>query len=85
MRKALIIILCALGLIVGVIVGDQMAGTSLNWLSLGGSIGLQNPLSLDLGVVEITIGFWCKINIGGVIGLILFAVLSKWITSWLKI
>lgn len=85
MRKALIIILCALGLIVGVIVGDQMAGTALNWLSLGGSIGLQNPLSLDLGVIELTLGFWCKINIGGVIGLILFAVLSKWITSWLKI
>ena len=85
MRKALIIILCALGLIVGVIVGDQMAGTALNWLSLGGSIGLQNPLSLDLGVIELTLGFWCKINIEGVIGLILFAVLSKWITSWLKI
>ena len=60
MRKALIIILCALGLIVGVIVGDQMAGTALNWLSLGGSIGLQNPLSLDLGVIELTLGFWCK-------------------------
>ncbi|MGN1013711.1 MAG: DUF4321 domain-containing protein [Clostridia bacterium] len=85
MRKALIIILCALGLIVGVIVGDQMAGTALNWLSLGGSIGLQNPLSLDLGVIELTLGFWCKINIGGVIGLVLFAILSKWITSWLKI
>lgn len=85
MRKALIIILCALGLIVGVIVGDQMAGTSLNWLALGGSIGLENPLSLDLGVIEITLGFWCKINIGGVIGLVLFAILSKWITSWLKI
>lgn len=85
MRKAIIVILCALGLIVGVIVGEQMAGTALNWLSLGGNIGLQNPLFLDLGVFEITLGFWCKINIGGVIGLIMFAVISKWITSWLKI
>ena len=32
MRRALIIILCALGLIVGVLVGDQMAGTALNWM-----------------------------------------------------
>ena len=44
MRKAIIIILCALGMIVGVIVGEQMAGTALNWLSIGGNIGLENPL-----------------------------------------
>ena len=85
MRKAIIIILCALGMIVGVIVGQQMAGTSLDWLSIGGNIGLEDPLLLDLGVTELTLGFWCRINIGGVIGLVLFALLSKWITSWLKI
>ncbi len=85
MRKAIIIILCALGMIVGVIVGQQMAGTSLDWLSIGGNIGLEDPLLLDLGVIELTLGFWCRINIGGVIGLVLFALLSKWITSWLKI
>ena len=71
MRKAIIIILCALGMIVGVIVGEQMAGTSLNWLSIGGNIGLEDPLLLDLGVIELT--------------LVIFALLSKWITSWLKI
>ena len=85
MRKAIIIILCALGMIVGVIVGQQMAGTSLDWLSIGGNIGLEDPLLLDLGVIELTLGFWCRINIGGVIGLVIFALLSKWITSWLKI
>lgn len=85
MRKAIIIILCALGMIVGVIVGEQMAGTSLDWLSIGGNIGLEDPLLLDLGVIELTLGFWCRINIGGVIGLVIFALLSKWITSWLKI
>lgn len=41
MRRTLIIILCALGLIVGVLVGDQMAGTALNWMSIGGNIGLK--------------------------------------------
>jgi hypothetical protein len=85
MRKAFIIILCALGLIVGVVIGDNMTGTALSWMALGGNIGIQNPLFLDLGVVELTLGFWCRINIGGVIGLIIFAVISKWITSWLKI
>lgn len=85
MRKALIIILCALGLIVGVLVGDQMAGTALNWLSIGGSVGLESPIVLNLGVITLTLGFWSRINIGGVFGLVIFAVIAKWITSWLKI
>lgn len=84
MRKILILIFCVLGLIVGVIVGNQMTG-SLSWLALGGTIGFAEPLVLDLKVFELTIGFWCTINVGGVIGLVIFALLSKWITSWLKI
>jgi len=85
MRKTVILILCILGLIVGVFVGEACAGTQFNWLSLGGSIGFENPLVLNLKVIVLTIGFWCKINIGGVIGLVLFAILAKWITGWLKI
>ncbi len=85
MRRTLILILCLLGLIVGVFVGEAFAGTSMNWLSLGGSVGFENPLVLNLGVITLTLGFWCKINIGGVIGLVIFALLAKWITGWLKI
>lgn len=84
MRKVMILIFCVLGLIVGVIVGQQMTGP-LSWMALGGTIGFPEPLVLDLKVVELTLGFWCTINIGGVIGLVLFALLSKWITGWLKI
>ena len=86
MRKVVIIILCVLGLIVGVIVGSQMAGVNmLSWLSLGGQIGFASPIVLDLNVMQLTFGFWCKINIGGVIGLIIFALISKWLVDWLKI
>ncbi len=86
MRKALIIILCALGLIVGVIVGEQLASTNgLSWLAIGGEIGFKNPVVLDLGMLVLTLGLWCKINIAGVIGLVLFALIAKWITGWLKI
>ena len=38
MRRTLILILCLLGLIVGVFVGQACAGTQFNWLSLGGHI-----------------------------------------------
>ena len=86
MRKAMIIIFCALGLIVGVIIGEQMASVIfLSWLALGAQIGFSEPVVLDLNVIELTLGFWCKINIGGVIGLIVFAFISKWLTKWLKI
>ena len=57
----------------------------LSWLALGGQIGFSEPVVLDLNVIELTLGFWCKINIGGVIGLIVFAFISKWLTKWLKI
>ncbi len=86
MRRTLIIIICALGLIVGVIVGEQMASVDgLSWLALGGRIGFTQPIVLDLKVLQITFGFWCMINIGGVIGLIFFALIAKWVTTWLKI
>ena len=86
MRKAMIIIFCALGLIVGVIIGEQMASVNfLSWLALGGQIGFSEPVVLDLNVIELTLGFWCKINICGVIGLIVFAFISKWLTKWLNI
>ena len=82
MRRLFILIFCILGLIVGVIIGEQMTG-ALSWLGLGGTIGFTDPLVLDLKVIVLTLGFWCKINVGGVIGLVIFALLSKWITGWL--
>lgn len=86
MRKAMIIIFCVLGLIVGVVIGEQMSTVNgLSWLSLGGQIGFADPIVLDLKVIVLTLGFWCKINVGGVIGLVFFALISKWITGWLKI
>ena len=84
MRRTLILILCLLGLIVGVFVGQACAGTQFNWLSLGGQIGFD-PFVMNLGVMTLTLGFTCIINIGGVIGLVIFALLAKWITGWLKI
>jgi hypothetical protein len=86
MRKAVIIILCALGLIVGVVVGEQLAGIpGLSWLAIGSPIGFQSPLELTLGTFSLTFGFYCTINVAGVFGLILFAILAKWLVSWLKI
>ena len=86
MRKALIIVFCVLGMIVGIAFGEAVAGVrALNWLSIGGEIGLKTPVTIDLSFLQLTIGIWCKVRIGGVLGMILFAFIGKVITGWIKI
>lgn len=86
MKKTIVVICAILGMIVGVAVGDAFSGVQyLSWLSLGGSIGLQNPVTIDISFMQFTIGFWCKVSVCGVIFLALFAFLSKKILDWLKI
>lgn len=85
MRRAVIIIFCILGLIVGVMIGDQLSTVSgLSWLGLGTDwIGFD--YSGNIEIIKGSLGFWFRINICGVLGLILFALLAKWVTSWLKL
>lgn len=86
MKKTIVVICAILGMIVGVAVGDAFSGVQyLSWLSLGGSIGLQSPVTIDISFMQFTIGFWCKVSVCGVIFLALFAFLSKKILDWLKI
>ena len=86
MRKVLIIVFCVLGMIVGIAFGEAVSGISaLNFLSIGGEIGFKTPLTVDLSFLQFTSGIWCKVSIGGVIGMILFAFIGKVITGWLKI
>ena len=45
------------------------------WLDYGRSFGLNPPLSLDLGIIGLSIGFTLKFNIAGIIGMIIAAIL----------
>lgn len=86
MKKAIIIIFCILGMVVGLAVGEAMSSVSyLSWLSLGGEIGIKSPVVIDLAFLQFTIGFWIKITVAGVIGMVLFGLLSKVVVDWLKI
>lgn len=86
MRKVVIIIFCILGMIVGVAVSGAVQDVSfLNWLSIGGEIGIKTPIVIDLYFVQFTIAFWLKVTVGGVIGMIGFGVLAKALTKWLKL
>lgn len=66
----IIFILC--GLVIGGLIGQLTQGISwLNWLSYGQTFGIQNPVSLDLGVVKLTFAIMFNINISSIIGIIL--------------
>ena len=42
----------------------------LNWLSYGKTFGFS-PFTLDLGVLQLTIGLMIKINIASIVGIII--------------
>ncbi len=85
--KRIIVIVCAiLGMIVGVAIGDATSGLSyLHWLSIGGEIGFTNPIVLDLSFLKLTFGIWCRVSVGGVLFMIIFALTAQRVLRWLKI
>lgn len=85
MKKSMIVIFCILGMIIGIGIGDFFSNVEwLKWLSIGGEIGFK-PFAIDLSFIEFTLGFWCKVNICGVLGMVIFAIGSKKVLDWLKI
>ena len=75
MRKFIIIVFCVLGMIVGIAIGE----------SLGGELGFKTPLTVVLNFLQFSHGIWCKVNIAGVIGMVLFALLSRFVVRWVKL
>jgi len=63
----LVFILC--GLVIGGLLGQLAANVSwLSWLNYGKEFGFS-PVTMDLGVVKITLGLLFKINIASIIGI----------------
>ncbi len=48
-----------------------------NWLGFGESLGLKQPVILDLFIVNITFGIRFELYIGSIIGLIIAGMLYK--------
>lgn len=66
----IIFVLC--GLVIGGLLGELTSGVSwLKWLSYGQEFGLANPVTLDLGVMQLTLGLLFKINVSSIIGIII--------------
>lgn len=65
----IIFILC--GIVIGGLIGELTKGVNwLSWLSYGQSFGFSSPFTLDLGVLQLTMGLMIKINIASIVGII---------------
>lgn len=86
MRKAgskngwILLILMLAGIVLGGFIGQLTQGiTGLSWLNYGQSFGLNEPIILDLGILVLTFGLTIKITIASIIGMVLAAVIYRFI------
>ena len=75
-----LLILMLAGIVLGGFLGTLTQDIpSLSWLNYGQSFGLDNPIILNLGILIITFGLSIKITIASIIGLILAAIIYRFI------
>ena len=70
---ALFLLLLA-GIVIGSFIGYLVRDISwLSWLNYGKGFGLDQPVVLNLDVLKLTFGFYIKINIASIVGVIIAA------------
>jgi len=68
---ALVLILLA-GLVIGGFIGYSLADLPFaGWLAYGQEFGISEPVGLELGIIKLQFGIMIRLNIAGVIGMLL--------------
>ncbi len=76
----ILLVLMLVGLVLGGLIGSLTQNIpALNWLNYGQSFGLDSPIVLDLGILVITFGLSIRITIAGIVGLMLSAILYRFL------
>ena len=78
----ILLILMLAGIVLGGFIGTLTQNISwLNWLNYGQEFGLasNSPLVLDLGILVITFALSIKITISSIIGLIIAAIVYRFV------
>lgn len=72
-KNSLVLIIFMLcGIVIGGLLGQFAQGVSwLSWLSFGKAFGFSTPFTLDLGVLQLTLGLMININIASIVGIII--------------
>lgn len=75
-----LVILMLAGIVLGGFLGTLTQNIdTLSWLNYGQAFGLDNPITLNLGILVITFGLTIKITIASILGLALAAVIYRFI------
>lgn len=76
----ILLVLMLAGIVLGGFIGTLTQNTpALSWLNYGQSFGLDSPIILNLGILVITFGLSIKITIASIIGLVLAAIIYRFI------
>lgn len=71
----LVLLVVVAGLVVGSLLGELLGHLASGWLrdalTRGPTIGLTPPATLDLRLLSLTLGFALKVNLVGVLGIII--------------
>jgi hypothetical protein len=72
-----VVLVVVAGLVVGSLLGELLGGLTTGWVqelfTKGPSIGLTNPATLDLRFLALTFGLVFKVNLVGVVGIVIAA------------
>jgi len=86
MKRMFIILFVILSTVVGFGIGNICSNIEpVKWLAIGGEIGFENPVVVDLSFLQFSFGIWCKVNIAGILCLILSSFFARRVFKWLKI
>ena len=74
----LIVLVVVVGLVVGSLLGELLGamlreGLVQDFLTRGPTLGLTSPATLDLRFLSLTFGFALKVNVVGLVGVVLSA------------
>lgn len=76
---ALVLLLLA-GIVLGSFIAQMTEGISgLSWLSFGKTFGLDNPITLNLGVLILTFGLKIKFTIASIIGIVIAGIIYRFL------
>lgn len=76
----ILLVLMLAGIVLGGFIGTLTQNVEgLSWLNYGQGFGLDSPIVLNLGIIIITFGLSIKITIASILGLILAAVIYRFI------
>lgn len=79
-RFWLLIVFILCGIVIGSLLGELAGNVDwLRWLSFGKSFGFEEPLKLDLGIIQLTFGLMIHINMASIIGVLIALIVYRYL------